>query len=54
MKKDTIEQLAKGIKTLRQKVVKVKNEDQDEEKNKNKFTKKKDWKRFRANINKGR
>lgn len=48
MKKDTIEQLAKGIETLRRKVAKVKSE----EKNKDKFTKKKDWKQFRANINK--
>lgn len=50
MKKDTIEQLAKGIENLRRKVAKVKSE----EKNKQKFTKKKDWKQFRANINKGR
>lgn len=50
MKKDTIEQLAKGIKTLRQKVANVKTE----EKNKHKFTKKSNWKQFRANINKGR
>ena len=50
MKKDTIEQLAKGIQTLRHKVVKTKSE----EKNKDKFTKKRNWKQFRANINKGR
>lgn len=50
MKKDTIEQLAQGIENLRQKVAKVKTE----EKNKDKFTKKKDWKQFRANIKKGK
>lgn len=50
MKKDTIEQLAKGIKNLRQKVVKAKSE----EKNKYKFTKKKDWKKFWAKVNKER
>lgn len=48
MKKDTIEQLAEDIDNLCQKVANVKNE----EKNKDKFTKKKDWKRFRANVNK--
>ena len=48
MKKDTIEQLAKSIKTLRQKVVKVKSE----EKNKDKFRKKSNWKQFRANVRK--
>ena len=40
MKKNTIEQLAKGIENLRRKVIKAK-----------KFTKKNDWKEFRANIN---
>ena len=50
MKKDIIEQLVEGINNLRKKVVKTKSE----EKNKDKFTKKKDWKQFRANINKGR
>ena len=48
MKKDTIEQLVEDIENLRQKVASTKTE----EKNKNKFTKKKDWKQFRANINK--
>lgn len=50
MKKDTIEQLAEDIENLRRKVAKAKSE----EKNKDKFTKKKDWKQFRANINKGK
>lgn len=47
MKKDTIEQLAKGIKNLRRKVANVKSE----EKNKEKFTKKNNWKQFRINVN---
>lgn len=50
MKKDTIEQFAEDIENLRRKVAKVKSE----EKNKDKFTKKSNWKQFRANINKGR
>lgn len=40
MKKNTIEQPAKGIENLRRKVIKAK-----------KFTKKNDWKEFRTNIN---
>lgn len=48
MKKDTIEHLAKGIENLRRKVANVKTE----EKNKDKFTKKSNWKQFRATINK--
>ena len=50
MKKDIIEQFAEDIENLCRKVAKAKSE----EKNKDKFIKKKDWKQFRANINKGR
>lgn len=50
MKKDIIEQFAEDIENLRKKVAKAKGE----EKNKDKFTKKRNWKQFWANINKGR
>lgn len=43
MKKETKDYLAKKLKELRQKVLKDK-----------KFTKKKDWKDFRAKVNKGK
>lgn len=45
MKNDAIKKLAKDLENLRLEVKKIKN--------KNKFTKKSDWKKFRANINKG-
>lgn len=48
MKKDTIEQLAEDIENLCQKVANVKTE----EKTKDKFTKKSNWKQFRAEVNK--
>lgn len=45
MKKNKIEQLAEAVENLRRENAKTKN--------KHKFKKKKDWKQFRANINKG-
>jgi hypothetical protein len=48
MKKDIIEQFAEDIENLRKKVAKAKGE----EKNKDKFTKKRNWKKFRATVNK--
>ena len=44
MKNDAIKQPAKDFENIRREVKKIKN--------KNKFTKKSDWEKFRANINK--
>lgn len=49
MKKNKIEQLAEAVDNLSREIIKVKSE----EKNKDKFRKKSNWKKFRANVNKG-